>query len=334
MSIPLLQAEQRFNCAFAGFELTRKREALYEKEPQTGTFVVWRVLGFGGRPNPLVFSRAASFACRCAQGLLGPELRDGRLDWDDVAYGRLQLYVDDPALTLRGRADQINTAMDIVIMFWLALGIPLSWKKGEVFEAEVPHRWIGILYDFVPEGARMRLPPDFVTELRALIDPLCSMSGSVAFQELDAIIGKAARVAHVVPAAKPFVAGLWGALSGARKAAASGQREAPPGRAPTRRFCFAAAWIRALLMESPDFPFPLERTVTPRPPPSALTSGWWIEFDASPFGGGAVLRSPAGDVDRYFSVIWDGTEAEHLEVKIHDPAFQTFWEFSTLLLSR
>ena len=48
---------------------------------------------------------------------------------------------------------------------------------------------------------------------------------------------------------------------------------------------------------------------------------------------GALLKNPTGEIVRYFAVVWDGTEAEHLDVKIDDPAFQTFWEFCTLLLA-
>ena len=86
----------------------------------TGNFVVWRVLGFGGRPNPVVFSRGASFAARCAQGLLepaDPSKRDSvaRL----VAYGRLQLCVDDPVLVVVGSESQRQAAFDIVILMWL-----------------------------------------------------------------------------------------------------------------------------------------------------------------------------------------------------------------------
>ena len=39
------------------------------------------------------------------------------------------------------------------------------------------------------------------------------MKGTISMEVLSVIIGKAARVAHVVPAARPFVAGLWGALA-------------------------------------------------------------------------------------------------------------------------
>ena len=71
MSVPLHPEEQRFNCAHAGFLVKRTRDPLIDGEPSEGAFVVWRTLGFGGKPNPLVFSRVASFAARTAQALFG-----------------------------------------------------------------------------------------------------------------------------------------------------------------------------------------------------------------------------------------------------------------------
>ena len=329
MSIPLHPSEWRFNCANTGFDLKRSRGPLHEDEPEVGRFVVWRVLGFGGKPNPLVFSRAASFASRTAQALLGPEDAHARDDCSEVAYGKVQLYVDDPAVSVHGTPSQNEATFDIIIMWWLALGIPLSWKKGEVFVERAAHRWIGIMYEIVDDGARMRLPEEFVADLLERIEPLCRLHGSVPATDLDVVIGKAARVAHVVPAARPFVAGLWGALSATRSTPSF---SSSPSRVPCRRFCFAAAWIRALLREDPGCPLPLERLVTAAPPPSASRSGWWIEFDASPYGGGGVLKNEQGVIEEYFATVWAEDDAEHLQVWTGDPAFQTFWEFATLLL--
>ena len=175
--------------------------------------------------------------------------------------------MDDPTLVVRGSKAQIEATFDMIILLWLLLGIPLSWKKGLVYGREEEHRWIGIIYSVRSDGAIMRLPPDFVKDLLVLLEPLTKTTGSIGLNELDIIIGKAARVAHVVPAAKPFVASLWGALSGTRTATRTGRKEAPPGRAPCRRFCYAAAWLRALLLEDGSSPIPLERLVTPMPPP-------------------------------------------------------------------
>merc|ERR1712051_969333 len=72
MGIPLAEAERPFNTAELEAPLTRRRAAIFDGEAQQGSCIVWRVLGFGGRPNPLVFARAASFAARSAQALLRP----------------------------------------------------------------------------------------------------------------------------------------------------------------------------------------------------------------------------------------------------------------------
>ena len=57
----------------------------------TGVYVyVWHTLGFGGKTFPLVYARPASFASRTAQALMDPD------------RARLQLYVDDPAVSLVG----------------------------------------------------------------------------------------------------------------------------------------------------------------------------------------------------------------------------------------
>ena len=42
-------------------------ELEFDNETQEGSFIVWRVVGFGGRPNPLLFARVASFAMRTGQ---------------------------------------------------------------------------------------------------------------------------------------------------------------------------------------------------------------------------------------------------------------------------
>ena len=60
----------------------------------------------------------------------------------------------------------------------------------------------------------MKLPTAYLLDLACIIEPLCHATGAVSFSDVDVIIGKAARVAHVVPQAKPFVAGLWGGPSG------------------------------------------------------------------------------------------------------------------------
>ena len=76
MGIPLAQEERPFNATVLAKPVNRGRPPEYEGEPEAGSCVVWAVLGFGGRPNPLIFGRAASFAMRAGQALLGRPRRD------------------------------------------------------------------------------------------------------------------------------------------------------------------------------------------------------------------------------------------------------------------
>ena len=103
----------------------------------------------------------------------------------------------------------------------------------------------------------MRLPPEYVSELLVLLEPACQTKGSLHLSDYDVLIGKAGRVAHVVPASKPFVAGLWGALSAVVAAERSGKPVCRPNTIPCQRVCYAASWLRALLREDKDFPLRL-----------------------------------------------------------------------------
>merc|ERR1712086_389255 len=331
MSIPLHDDERRFNCANTGFQLARTRPPHYKDEPSTGGFVVWRTLGFGGRPNPLVFSRVASFASRTAQALLGSSVGAAGSP-EGPSPGRAQLYVDDPIVSVRGPEDQAMLDLDLVVLWWLVLGIPLSWKKGLLSSGSAPHRWIGVDYTMTADGAIMRLPPAFVADLLARLLPACSSTGTISESVLDELCGKAGRVAYIVPSAKPFVAGLWAGLGEVKASAKEGRRGCPPGKIPCRRLCHAAAWIRALLAEDESCPIPLERLVSAAPSRPSR-GGWVIEFDASIYGGGALLRGGGGHVVEFFFVVWYGNEARHLDVVPNVTKFQTFWEFATLLLA-
>ena len=85
MSIPLGAAERRYNCAVLAEPMALGRPPLHQDEPSEGRFVSWRVLGFGGRPNPLVFGRVTSALMRVAQSLLtaAPEFDAGAATQQD-----------------------------------------------------------------------------------------------------------------------------------------------------------------------------------------------------------------------------------------------------------
>ena len=159
-SVPLHESEQRFNCASLDDPLVRDRPPCYDDEPRSGRFLVWRVLGFGGKPNPLVYSRAASFACRSAQALLGPQRHRSPDDFTNrLALARSQLYVDDTSLAVAGEERKIGATIDLYVLWLLLLGVPIAWAKGELTFGSTPHRWIGIEFEATGGGVLMMLPP-------------------------------------------------------------------------------------------------------------------------------------------------------------------------------
>ena len=66
MSIGLHPMERPFNTCEVERDLHLRRPRLHEREPDVGKLLVWSVLGFGGKPSPLVFAWVAPLACRAA----------------------------------------------------------------------------------------------------------------------------------------------------------------------------------------------------------------------------------------------------------------------------
>ena len=171
MSIPLHEEERRYCCAEVPEGLVRRRPGVSPDEPLSGNFVMWRVLGFGGRSFPLVFSRAASFAARTAQALFW-SAKEGRPRGQE-ALTRLQLYVDDPVISMASsEAGARRRSADLILWWWLALGIPLAWAKGRWTDrATDQHNWIGVEFKMVNSEAVITLPTAFVDELTELLQP-------------------------------------------------------------------------------------------------------------------------------------------------------------------
>ena len=325
MSIPLADCERKFNCANVPKGLIRQRAALDATEPSEGTCVVWRVLGFGGKPNPLIYSRAASFAARSAQALF-----DGSKGQDELV--RSQLYVDDPAITVGGATADIHKKIDLLLLWWLVLGIPLAWKKGSLHFDQEPHEWIGVRYSWCTNGdVKMELPPAYLDELALILEPFCSTTSSSTWKDAERMVGKAGRVAQVVPAARPFLSGLWAALAGTRQDLRTGRNPTHGMKISTSRFATSARWLRALILGDDRTPMPLTRTIRAQAPTATHVSKWVAQFDASTTGGGAVLRFEH-QIMEYFVVQWSDQSAGPWEATPGNSRFQTFWEMLMVLL--
>ena len=123
---------------------------------------------------------------------------------------RAQLYVDDPAVVARGKADLVQEAFDILLAWWLALGIPLSWRKGSMHDPSESYEWIGVKFSTTQEAkVIMELPEAFLEQFLVNLAPFCRGHGACKLQEAEKLVGRAGRVAYVVPGARPFVSALY-----------------------------------------------------------------------------------------------------------------------------
>ena len=293
MFVPLHADERRFNCA---------EVPSYFQNGQAA-FVIWNVLGFGGKANPLVYARIASLAARAGQALL------------DVQRARLQLYVDDPAVVVVGDEQACCKELDVLLSFWLLLGLKLSWHKGfhavtddhHQYHPAVEHTWIGITYSIVHGHALMYLTLEFIDGALVIFRSLAHPRGTAALAVARSAAGKASRIACVVPDASPFAAAVWGALTGSFRAADSSRPEAPKGYVSTVRFHIAAGWLIALLARAPDTVRHTLRTraesvCEPSSEAFSAASGV-VFFDTSPWDGVAVLLDQGSLTEWFFSYV-------------------------------
>ena len=311
-------------CSTTDTPIQRRRHEVRPGEPRSGTFLVWRVLGFGGRSNPLLYSRCIGAVARASQALLMA------LEHSSAVRSWSQIYVDDPAIVQSGPVADRLRALNVLILFWLTLGLPLAWEKGGLYSLATPHQWIGVTFSTLRPGLTlMELPEQFLEGMAELLEEILAAS-VVPTQLVTKLAGRAARVAYVVPEARPFAGAFYAVLTAAEAARKAGAREAPPGRIACRRLRAAAAWFLTLIRGGEDHAaIPLHRLVFHHEPtPAPLVRR--VEVDASPWGAGAVLfvdNVPTA----WWATSWSASDHPE-EVRIGDTSWQSYFEYLALLM--
>jgi len=289
--IPLHADEVRFCCADLG----------------AAGFIVFHGMGFGGKAFPTVFGRVISFVGRTTQALFR----------EDEA--RLQVYVDDPVIVAGGADEETETIFDVAILWWLVLGSRLSWAKGVATAGS--HIWIGIRFHVEADGtAVMEVTEEYAEGLKESLRPLAAHSGTTPLKEARKAVGRAQRVAQVVPEAQPFASALWAALTDATRAVGLGRGR--PGHVANARFAHSALWFLRLLDGAV---LPLQRRVHPLAHRPVVPGPLELTYDASPWGWGAVRRTH-GVPTAWAAGVWDEEIVERFQAAVGDPAFQTLWE--------
>jgi hypothetical protein len=116
-----------FEDAFHTLELKEEDRGMMAFKTLKGWAVFCRLCcGMAGAP--MVWCRTSAAGSRMAQACFCPQEL------------RLQCFVDDPALAIRGTSKQRSWLLGCVLLFWVTLGFRLNWGKGTRGQ-EVP--WIG-----------------------------------------------------------------------------------------------------------------------------------------------------------------------------------------------
>jgi hypothetical protein len=170
-------------------------------------WAVFRRLCFGMAGAPLIWGRVAAAACRLSQAAFQP--------WEL----RLQCYVDDPAVAVRGSKALRRHLLACLLLFWSVLGLQLSYSKGSVGQ-DIP--WIGTRVKVTKQthpcglewaGVLVTLQEQKMKELRDNVEELFRARGLVNIKPVRIVAGQLSWASGIFCWIKSFNACLWRALT-------------------------------------------------------------------------------------------------------------------------
>jgi len=211
-------------------------------------------------------------------------------------------------MSARGRPARRRVLFALAMWWWLSLGFPLAYHKGQR----------GPVVDWI--GATLSVHRDHVVArcMRSKAATFGRDCSSVARHalvrsvKLRALAGFGSWAAGIVPQVRWAVAVLWAAFRCPR----------PDGYVFTRQVRHALRWLIALFADGGGAT--LQRSIPVRP----CTAGS-ITCDASPWGLGAILllMTPQGLTPvAWFAIPLDPAIVRRLSARVGDCRWQSVWE--------
>ena len=182
--IPLHPEERRFFCA----KLCNK-------------ILVFQRTAQGSRSAPLTWAAIAAIVARLTQSVLMTNRREHR--------GRLQLYVDDPLLAVKGAEAERRRAVVKFMITLMILGSPVAVAKAKYHSWLT---WIGVQIKVLPNRVEVTIPEEKVTELVAIIRGMLEKN-VIPVKKLRTLAGKSTHIASLILVWRPFLNQLWAAIS-------------------------------------------------------------------------------------------------------------------------
>ena len=327
-----------FSDAFYTLWLSEKdRGRLAFRTPEG--WAAFKRLCFGMAGAPLIWGRVAAAACRLAQAIFSPtELR-------------IQCFVDDPAIVVRGNARTRSHLLGMLILFWSVLGLKLSFGKG-TRGSSVP--WIGATVsvsnrEWQPRcgkavsipGVLVQLQEEKFKEVCKNVDTLHLAKGTVNLKLVRTVAGQLSWISGLFTWIKSFNSCLWRALTAhveeSRKAVVSSNRrrqKRPTDLFFTVRISQAVRWTRMLLhglIRTPDgTAFKVQRWHSLAHRKAAFSHT--IRTDASPYGFGAILFDGQWPV-AWCAAKWEAADLDILKAEPGNPAWQAEWELFAIFIA-
>jgi hypothetical protein len=276
--VPLAPSERRFFCA-------RLR----------GRLLSFNRIAQGSRTAPLAWSVIASCATRAIQGTF---MATGSARVKHSQSVRLNCYVDDPIVIVRGTPSQRKNDLILCLLIWLVLGFPMSFPKAHSGKSLA---WIGVQLTIGPGCMSAEITAERLAELLGTTERFLQLN-VLPRKEVRSFVGQCQHVANTISVWRPFLADIWAALC------------AEPSGAPAnclwlRQISTALHWLRAFLRRQKGS----VKRVWTLAAYLGSASQVVITADASPFGTGAWL-SINGRIVSWFSLPIFKVDAEVLRI--------------------
>ena len=165
-----------------------------------GQYLVFNRTAQGSRAAPLTWAAVAALFARCVQSTF--LTADG---WE----AKLQMYVDDPLLALKGSDSRRARLVARFLAIWLLLGVDLAFDKAKLDTSVV---WIGIRLSVFRDRVVASAPTEKASELLELVETMLRKN-VVSVLEVRSLAGKAMNVASLLFVWRPFLSAFWAAIT-------------------------------------------------------------------------------------------------------------------------
>ena len=245
-------------------------------------YLIFRRTAQGSRTAQLTFASIMALATRFLQSLL---LRNHLSEsvWQDA---RIETYVDDPWVAIKGSQSEIDELTVTMLIGWHLMGFPVAYRKAARSKSL---KWIGMTLEVHADCVEVTIPQDKISEIRMMALGFLNKN-IIPDKDLRSFVGKCMSIASVIHVWKPFISQFYAALHSEKAV------NAPKACTWTSQVRTGLMWILGFLDHNG------EANITKRKWDLLEFMGLGVEvsitWDASPWGFGATLQV-GGNVIEY-----------------------------------